>query len=159
MPRNRRRRPHHEAGKQNMRDGRWSATNGRRGGKPDGRDRTGTWEGRLRTHLAIHTRSHYWAWNYQESIRPDFSGPASVLVIKFCKLRFACNFGRRVPYFWGHGPSYFAGRLARRENSSRPLSPWNSAENVFCKICTASSLCFAGGPCFSSGRVAPLFSR
>ena len=32
------------------------------------------------------------------------------------KLRFACNFERGVPYFWWNGPSYFAGRLASREN-------------------------------------------
>ena len=75
------------------------------------------------------------------------------------KLRFACNFGRGVPYFRWHGPSYFAGRLANRESASRPLSTWNNAESAFCKICTASSLCLAGGPCFYSGRVAPLFSR
>ena len=76
---------------------------------------------------------------------------------KFCKLRFACNFGRGVPYFWWHGPSYFAGRIASRENSSWPLSQWNNAESAFCKICTASSLCLAGGPCFYSGWAAPLF--
>ena len=32
---------HHEAGKQNMGDGRWSATNGRCGKEHDGRDRSG----------------------------------------------------------------------------------------------------------------------
>ena len=36
-----RRRTHHEAGKLNMGDGRWSATNGRCGREPDGSDRSG----------------------------------------------------------------------------------------------------------------------
>ena len=54
---------------------------------------------------------------------------------KSCKLRFACNFGRGVPYFRWHGPSYFAGLLASRESATRPLSPME-----YCRKCFLQNL-------------------
>ena len=159
MPRNSRRRPPHEAGKQNMGPGRWSATNGRCGKKHAGRDRRGSMR---RPPQDSHGDSHQVPLLDLElsgEIPSRFLRAQPPITKQILKISFCMQFERGVPYFWWRGPRNFAGSLASRENYLPTAIPKKPAENAFCKICTASSLCLAGGPCFYSGWAAPLFSH